>query len=82
MTDLWSFLLQSLTASAAAALLLLLKALFRDKLPPSWHFAIWGVLGLVILVPAGLFGATYRDSPSFASSMPQNLTPAASAGLP
>lgn len=56
MTNLWSFLLQTLTASAAAVLLLLLKALFRDKLPPSWHFAVWGVLGLVILVPAGLFG--------------------------
>lgn len=56
MTDLWSFLLQSLTASAAAALLLLLKALFRDKLPPSWQFSVWGVLGLVLLLPAGLGG--------------------------
>lgn len=56
MTDLWSFLLQSLTASAAAALLLLLKGLFRDKLPPSWQFSVWGVLGLVLLLPAGLGG--------------------------
>ena len=29
MTDLWSFLLQTLTASGAAALLLAVKALFR-----------------------------------------------------
>lgn len=56
MTNLWSFLLQSLMASAAAALLLLLKALFRDKLPPSWQFSVWGVLGLVLLLPAGLGG--------------------------
>ena len=56
MTNLWSFLLQTLTASSMAVLLLLLKVLFKDKLPPSWQFAVWGVLGLVILLPAGLFG--------------------------
>ena len=57
MCDLWSFLLQSLTASGAAALLLLMKALLRDKLPPSWQFSVWGVLGLVLLLPAGLGGS-------------------------
>ena len=50
MCDLWSFLLQSLTASGAAALLLLMKALLRDKLPPSWQFSVWGVLGLVLIL--------------------------------
>lgn len=39
MFDLWAFLLQTLTASGVAALLLLLKALFQDKLPPKWQFA-------------------------------------------
>ena len=56
MTDLWGFLLQTLTASGAAAVLLVAKALFRDKLSPRWQFAAWGVLGLVLLVPAGLGG--------------------------
>ena len=56
MTDLWGFLLQTLTASGAAALLLVVKALFRTKLSPRWQFAAWGVLGLVLLVPAGLGG--------------------------
>ena len=56
MTDLWGFLLQTLTASGAAALLLVVKALFQDKLSPRWQFAAWGVLGLVLLVPAGLGG--------------------------
>ena len=56
MTDLWGFLLQTLTASGAAALLLVVKALFRNKLSPRWQFAAWGVLGLVLLVPAGLGG--------------------------
>lgn len=56
MTDLWGFLLQTLTASGAAAMLLVVKAMFRDKLPPRWQFAAWGVLGLVLLLPAGLGG--------------------------
>lgn len=56
MTDLWGFLLQTLTASGAAVLLLIVKALFRDKLSPRWQFAAWGVLGLVLLLPAGLGG--------------------------
>ncbi len=56
MRDLWGFLIQTLTASGAAALLLLLKAIFRDKLSPRWQFGIWGLLGLVLLVPAGLTG--------------------------
>ena len=56
MTDLWSFRLQTLTASGAAAVLLL-KALFRDKLSPRWQFASWGILALVLLLPAGLGAA-------------------------
>ncbi len=56
MADLWAFLLQTLTASGAAALLLAVKAVFRDKLSPRWQFAVWGVLGLVLLMPAGLGG--------------------------
>ena len=56
MFDLWGFLLQTLTASGVAVLLLAIKALFKDKLPPKWHFAVWGVLGVMLLVPAGWNG--------------------------
>ena len=56
MSDIWSFLLQTLTASGAAAVLLAVKAMLRDKLSPRWQFAAWGVLGLVLAVPAGLGG--------------------------
>ena len=56
MFDFWGFLLQTLTASGVAFLLLVIKALFKDKLPPKWHFAVWGVLGIMILIPAGLNG--------------------------
>lgn len=56
MLDIWGFLLQTLTASGVALLLLIIKALFKDKLPPKWHFAVWGVLGIMILFPTGIFG--------------------------
>ena len=56
MLDIWAFLLQTLTASGVAVLLLAVKELFRDKLPPKWHFAIWGILGIILLIPAGIGG--------------------------
>ena len=56
MFDIWAFLLQTLTASGVAVFLLVIKRLFKDKLPPKWHFLVWSSLGLVILLPAGLFG--------------------------
>ena len=56
MFDIWAFLLQTLTASGVAVLLIVIKALFKDKLPPRWHFAVWGILGIMILIPAGFNG--------------------------
>ena len=56
MTDIWGFLLQTLTASGVAMLLFAVKAIFRDKLSPRWQFAIWGVLAVVLLLPAGRGG--------------------------
>lgn len=51
MLNLWAFLLQTLTASGAALILLVIKRLFQDKLPPKWQFAAWGILALVLLYP-------------------------------
>ena len=56
MTDFWSFLLQTLTASGAAAVLLVVKAMFRDKLSPRWQFAVWGILAVMLLLSAGFLG--------------------------
>ena len=56
MNDIWSLLLQTLTASGVAALLLAVKAMFRDKLSPRWQFAVWGVLAVILLLPAGRGG--------------------------
>lgn len=52
MSNIWEFLLQTLTVSLAAALLLLLKKLFEDKLPPRWQYTVWFLLGLRVLLPA------------------------------
>ena len=49
-------MLQTLTVSGAAALLLAVTAVFRDKLSPRWQAAAWGVLGLVLLVAIPLPG--------------------------
>jgi len=56
MFDIWSFLLQTLTVSGVAALILVIKTLFKDKLSPKWQFAVWSVLGVIMLLPAGMFG--------------------------
>ncbi len=56
MRDIWGFLLQTLTVTGAAALVLGVKALLRDKLFPRWQFAAWCALLPVLLLPAGLGG--------------------------
>ncbi|MCI8304088.1 MAG: M56 family metallopeptidase [Lawsonibacter sp.] len=56
MTDIWAFLLQTLTASGAAVMVLVVKAMLRDKLSPRWQFAAWGVLAVILLLPAGRGG--------------------------
>lgn len=51
MGNIWEFLLQTATVSAAAALILLLKAVFADKLSPRWQYGIWSLLALRLLLP-------------------------------
>lgn len=56
MFDIWGFLLQTLTVSGVAVLILVIKALLKDKLPPKWQFTCWSVLGLMMLLPASFKG--------------------------
>lgn len=51
MTDIWAFILQTLTISAVAALLLLVKWLLCGKFSPRWQYAVWGILALRIALP-------------------------------
>lgn len=54
MGNIWEFLLQTLTVSLVAAVLLILKYLLADKLSPRWQYGIWGLLALRALIPAGV----------------------------
>ena len=58
MENIWAFLLQTLTASVAAAVLLIAKRLFLDKLSPRWQYGVWAILAVRLLLPAGLWGRT------------------------
>ena len=56
MANLWAFLYQTLTLSVTAAVLLVAKRLFLDKLSPRWQYGVWAVLLLRLAVPAGMGG--------------------------
>ncbi len=56
MSNIWGFLLQSLQVSLIAGIILIIKNLFTDKMPPGWQYSVWGVLALGLVVPAGLNG--------------------------
>ena len=56
MYNLWSFLLQTGTASLTAVLILAVRALLRGAMPPRWQCALWGVLMARLILPAGLGG--------------------------
>ena len=52
MSNIWEFLLQTANVSLAAAVLLLVKYILRDKLSPRWQYGVWLVLALTALIPA------------------------------
>lgn len=54
MSNVWEFLLQTLSVSLTAGLLLIVKYLLADKLSPRWQYAIWWVLALRVLIPASM----------------------------
>lgn len=54
MSNVWEALYQTLNVSLAAAVLLLVKWLLRDKLSPRWQYAVWAVLALRAFIPAGV----------------------------
>ena len=53
MGNIWEFLLQTLTVSLAAAVLLIVKYLLADKLSPRWQYGVWGLLALRALIRRG-----------------------------
>ena len=54
MYNIWSFLLQMISVSIVAGLILFLKYIFHDKLSPRWQYGIWTLLAVRILLPVNL----------------------------
>ena len=54
MGNIWVFLLQTLSVSLVAAVILLIKRLFEDTLSPRWQYGIWGLLALRTLLPVSM----------------------------
>lgn len=44
----------TLTVSLASGLILVLKALLRDKLTPRWQYGIWSLLALRMMIPVAV----------------------------
>lgn len=53
MHNIWDFFNFTLSATIVGLFLLLIKALFHDKLTARWHYLIWIVLLVRLLVPSG-----------------------------
>ncbi len=51
MSNIYEYLAQTLSVSAAALFLLILKRCFADKLSPRWQYGVWSLLALRILLP-------------------------------
>lgn len=56
MTNLWGFLLQTSYITLVGGLLLLVKWLLRDKLPPRWQYLVWVILAVRIVIPVNTTG--------------------------
>ena len=53
MTNIWGFLSQTVEVSFIALIILFLKTILKDKLPPRWQYTVWWVLAVAVFVPAG-----------------------------
>ena len=51
MSNIWEFILQTISLSVAALLILIVKRILEDKLSPRWQYGIWGVLAAAALIP-------------------------------
>ena len=54
MTNIWGFLLQTISVSLTVLLLLFIKYLLKNKLSARFQYLVWSVLALRILIPASM----------------------------
>lgn len=51
MSNIWDFLLQTVSVSLTAGLIWLIKLIFEDKLSPRWQYGVWSLLAVRCLWP-------------------------------
>lgn len=68
MSNIWEVLLQTASVTLVAALLLLVKHIFRDKLSPRWQYGVWLILALRILLPVSTTRGILLPLPLFLES--------------
>lgn len=61
--NVWSFLLQTISVSIVAAILLIIKRILNKRLLPAWQYGVWSVLTLRILLPAELSTSVFPKIP-------------------
>lgn len=69
MVNIWGFLLQTLSLSLTAALLLIVKRLLSDKLSPRWQYGVWVVLALRALIPVDPSAGALLPLPLWAETL-------------
>lgn len=56
MHDIFEFIIQTLYAGEIGLFILLIKRIFRDKLPPVWQFSVWSILAAALILPYSFSG--------------------------
>ncbi len=56
MHNIFEFFIQTVYASGIGLFILILKRMFRDKLPPVWQFGVWSIFGAALLIPYSVSG--------------------------
>ena len=51
MTNIWGFLVQTISVSLIAGIILLLKCIMKDKLSPRWQYGVWSVFLASVFIP-------------------------------
>ena len=59
MTSIYGVLYQGLLISLTAVVIIILRKIFEDKLSPEWHYYVWSVMALRILIPASVMGYVF-----------------------
>ena len=63
MNNIWEVLLQGISVSITAGIILIIKKILMDKLSPRWQYGVWCVLILRILIPVNTISYILQPVP-------------------